>query len=145
MERERILGKMEASIQEIFWKKSAMGKEKWISQTDSNTLEASMRIDSWEMASLSIQKEMYTKETFQMDQEVERESGGSRRILIKNRKNGEFYEGEWDKDKINGTGTYTYSDKSTYTGGFEIGKKKGQGVLTKQHKLITSQVKWGQV
>ena len=43
---------------------------------------------------------------------------------------GEIYEGDFNKGKMTGTGTYQFKDKSQYTGEFLDGKMHGKGIIT---------------
>lgn len=39
------------------------------------------------------------------------------------------YEGEWEKDKKHGRGTYRHQNSSKYEGNWKMGKKDGFGVF----------------
>jgi len=42
----------------------------------------------------------------------------------------EIYNGEWDMDKMNGSGTYTFATGATYEGNFKENRFSGKGIYT---------------
>ncbi len=56
--------------------------------------------------------------------------------------NGDIYDGDWVKDKREGTGTqYTVEDHSWYTGGFKNNKRHGQGRLKHNNREYVGEFK----
>ena len=45
-------------------------------------------------------------------------------------KNGNVYNGNWERDLMNGHGKYTYANGNIYEGQWLNGKKHGQGKMT---------------
>jgi len=55
---------------------------------------------------------------------------------------GSVYSGQWDDDKKNGVGTYTYVNGDTYEGQFKDDKRHGDGTYTFKENGTVFKGKW---